>query len=141
MPLFDGADLLGFLDQADYVTLNDYEAELMQERTGQKLETLAKKVQALIVTLGAKGSRVYTNGRALDIPAARPRAVKDPTGCGDAYRAGLLYGLLNGLDWETTGRIASLMGAIKIEHPGTQNHRFTQAGFEARFKESFGRAL
>jgi adenosine kinase len=141
MPLFNGSDLLGFLEQADYVTLNDYEAELMQERTGQKLEALAKKVQALIVTLGAKGSRVYTDGRIIDIPAAKPRAVKDPTGCGDAYRAGLLYGLLNNLNWETTGRIASLMGAIKIEHPGTQNHRFTRAEFEVRFKESFSRAL
>jgi adenosine kinase len=141
MPLFNGADLLGFLDQATYVTLNDYEAELMQERTGQKLESLAKTVESLIVTLGAKGSRIYTNGNIIDIPTARPRAVKDPTGCGDAYRAGLLYGLLNKLDWETTGRIASLLGAIKIEHPGTQNHRFTRAEFEARFKESFGRAL
>jgi adenosine kinase len=141
MPLFNGADLLGFLDQATYVTLNDYEAELMQERTGQKLESLAKTVESLIVTLGAKGSRIYTNGNIIDIPTARPRAVKDPTGCGDAYRAGLLYGLLNKLDWETTGRIASLLGAIKIEHPGTQNHRFTRTEFEARFKESFDRAL
>jgi adenosine kinase len=141
MPLFNGADLLGFLEQADYVTLNDYEAELMQERTGQTLDVLAKKVRALIVTLGAQGSRVYSDGKIIDIPAARPRAVKDPTGCGDAYRAGLLHGLLSNLGWETTGRIASLMGAIKIEHPGTQNHRFTRAEFEARYKESFGRAL
>jgi adenosine kinase len=141
MPLFNGADLLGFLDQASYVTLNDYEAELMQERTGQKLEALAKKVDALIVTLGAQGSRVYTDGKTINIPAAKPRAVNDPTGCGDAYRAGLLYGLLNNLGWETTGRIASLMGTIKIEQYGTQNHRFTRAELEARYKESFGHAL
>lgn len=139
--LFNGEELTRFIEQATWVTVNDYEAQLLQERTGRKLEELAKKVKALIVTLGAQGSRIYTNGRTIDIPAARPEAVNDPTGCGDAYRAGLLYGLLNDLDWETTGRIASLMGAIKIESHGTQNHRFTKAEFEARYREAFGRSL
>ncbi len=139
--LFTGEELARFVDQAAWVTVNDYEAQLLQERTGKTLETLAKRVKALIVTLGAQGSRVYTGGRAVEIPAAAPRAVKDPTGCGDAYRAGLLHGLLHGLDWETTGRIASLLGAIKIEHHGTQNHRFARAEFDARFREAFGRAL
>ncbi|OGI39633.1 MAG: sugar kinase [Candidatus Muproteobacteria bacterium RBG_16_64_10] len=139
--LFTGEELARFVDQAAWVTVNDYEAQLLQERTGKTLETLAKRVKALIVTLGAQGSRVYTDGRVVEIPAAAPRAVKDPTGCGDAYRAGLLHGLLHGLDWETTGRVASLLGAIKIEHHGTQNHRFASAEFDARFREAFGRAL
>ncbi|KJV07747.1 carbohydrate kinase family protein [Methylocucumis oryzae] len=138
MPMFSGAELLTFVDQATWLTLNDYESELMQERTGLTLEQLAERVQALIVTLGSKGSKIYTEGRCIDIPAALPKAVNDPTGCGDAYRAGLLYGLMNEYDWETTGRIASLMGAIKIEHHGTQNHRFDLTGFKQRYHENFG---
>lgn len=141
MPLFNGPDLLRFFEQATWATLNDYEAQLLQERTQLSLEQLAAQVKALIVTRGAEGSHIYTNGQRLEIPAARAAKVADPTGCGDAYRAGLLYGIRQGLDWETTGRIASLIGAIKIEHPGTQNHRFTRAEFDARFKQSFGYSL
>lgn len=139
--LFDGAELLSFVRQAAWVTLNDYEAQLLRERTGKSIEELARGVRAIIVTLGGKGSHIYTEGRVVEIPAANTRTIKDPTGCGDAYRAGLLHGLAQGLDWKTTGRIAALMGAIKIEHPGTQNHRFTQDEFKARFRESFGYAL
>lgn len=138
MPMFNGEELLKFIDQATWLTLNDYESELMQERTGLSFEELAEKVEALIITLGGKGSKIYTKGQCLDIPAAKPSAVLDPTGCGDAYRAGLLYGLLNEYDWETTGRIASLVGAIKIEHNGTQNHNFTMASFQQRYAENFG---
>ena len=138
MPMFDGAELLAFVDQANYVTLNDYESELMQERTGLSLEQIAERVDALIITLGAHGSKIYTDGKCISIPAAKPHAVLDPTGCGDAYRAGLLYGLMNEFDWEITGRIASLMGAIKIEHNGTQNHAITMADFKQRFHENFG---
>jgi adenosine kinase len=138
MPMFDGSDLLRFIEQAAWVTLNDYEAELLVTRTGNSLDVLAKKVRALIVTQGAKGSTIYSNAQQIQIPAAKPHSVKDPTGCGDAYRAGLLHGLMCGWDWNTTGRIASLMGAIKIEHHGPQNHRFTTAEFAARFKREFG---
>ncbi|PKM11799.1 MAG: carbohydrate kinase family protein [Gammaproteobacteria bacterium HGW-Gammaproteobacteria-3] len=138
MPMFSGEELLKFLDLATWVTLNDYESELMQERTGLNLEELADHVEALIITLGANGSKIYTQGECIDIPAAKPSALLDPTGCGDAYRAGLLYGLSNELDWSVTGRIASLMGAIKIEHHGTQNHGFTLTAFKQRYKDSFG---
>jgi adenosine kinase len=110
----------------------------LQERTGRELEDLADEVDALIVTLGAKGSRIYHDNERIDIPPAKVKSVNDPTGCGDAYRAGLLYGLEKGLDWETTGRIAALMGAIKIEHHGTQNHHFTRDEFNARYQENFG---
>ena len=138
MPMFNGDELLKFLDQATWVTLNDYESELMQERTGLTLEEMAKKVEALIITLGGKGSKIYTQDRCIHIPAAQPKEVLDPTGCGDAYRAGLLYGLLNELSWEATGRVASLMGAIKIEHNGTQNHFFEMDDFQKRYVENFG---
>ncbi len=141
MPMFDGDDLLRFIDQATYVTVNDYEMQLLQERTGLGPDEVAQRVEALIVTLGGEGSRIYTGGRCIEIPAARPERLADPTGCGDAYRAGLLHGLTEGMDWETTGRVASLMGAIKIEHHGTQNHRFDRDAFAARFEQAFGRAL
>lgn len=138
MPMFDGNDLFTFVEQATWVTLNDYEAQLMQERTGKTLKELAPHVEALIITLGGKGSRIYTRDKEIEIPAATPQMLNDPTGCGDAYRAGLLYGLMQDMDWETTGRIAALMGSIKIEHHGTQNHRFERDKFDQRFKESFG---
>ncbi len=138
MPMFNGEELKAFIDQASWLTLNDYESELMQERTGLTLEQMAERVKAVIITLGGKGSKIYTGGNCYEIPAAKPKAILDPTGCGDAYRAGLLYGLLNELNWEATGRIASLMGAIKIEHNGTQNHVFTMAEFQQRYFENFG---
>jgi adenosine kinase len=140
LPMFDGADLLGFIDQAAYVTVNDYEAQLLRERTGHPLEVLAKRVRALIVTRGAEGSIVHVGGRQFEIPSVKPEAVVDPTGCGDAYRAGLLYGIARGMDWEVTGRLASLIGAIKIASRGGQNHRFDRAEIEERYKEAFGAA-
>lgn len=141
LPMFDGAELLRFLEQATWAAFNDYEFQLLQQRTGKSKDELARKVEALIVTHGAKGSSIYTAGQCIDIPIAKPAALSDPTGCGDAYRAGLLYGLMNNMDWNTTGRVAALMGAIKIEHHGTQNHHFEKDEFNTRFKESFGYTL
>jgi adenosine kinase len=141
MPMFNGEELLKFIDQATWVTLNDYESELMQERTGLSLEQMAERVDALIITLGGQGSQIYTRGQCITIPAAKPKAILDPTGCGDAYRAGLLYGLMNELDWEVTGRVASLLGAIKIENNGTQNHAFDMDSFKQRYRENFGSSL
>ena len=141
LPLFNGEDLLQFIEQATYVCVNDYEAELLQERTGLSPHEIAERVEALIITRGSKGSEVYLSNHRLDIPCAKAAELADPTGCGDAYRAGLLYGLMHGLDWEVTCRIAALMGAIKIEKNGTQNHTFTRAQFEARYQDSFDEAL
>ncbi|HET6725050.1 MAG TPA: carbohydrate kinase family protein [Gammaproteobacteria bacterium] len=141
MPMFDGKDLLAFVNQAEWLTLNSYEAELMQSKTGLTLDKLADQVAALIVTHGGEGSVIYTGGKEIKIDVVKPEAVRDPTGCGDAYRAGLIYGLLNDMDWETTGRIAALLGAIKVAQAGTQNHRFTREQFEARFAEVFKYSL
>lgn len=141
LPRFDRAELLGFVERSRWIAVNDYEAQLLRDRTGEDMATLAKQVDALIITRGAQGSLIMTGGREIAIPAARPDAVVDPTGCGDAYRAGLIYGLMQGLDWETTGRIASLLGALKIAHAGTQNHRFKAGEFAARFRAAFGRAI
>lgn len=141
LPLFGGEELMDFIAKATYVCVNDYESQLICDRTGLSPHEIAERVEALIVTRGGKGSEIYLPNHRIDIPAAQAREVIDPTGCGDAYRAGLLYGLMNGLDWEVTGRIAALMGAIKIEHHGTQNHRFTRDEFAERYRESFGHAL
>jgi adenosine kinase len=141
LPMFSGEELLDFVGKADYLTVNDYEAQMLQEKTGQSLEALARHVKALIVTLGAQGSLIYSGGRQLEIPCAKPDAVVDPTGCGDAYRAGLLYGIGNGLDWELTGRLASLLGGMKIAQRGGQNHQFTRDEITARFKQNFGTSI
>ena len=138
LPLFSGEELRQFVEHATWVTVNDYEWQLLKSRTGWGRDDVSSRVDALIVTRGGEGSTIRAGGERFDIPAVRPRQVNDPTGCGDAYRAGLLYGLLRGFDWLTTGRAASLMGAIKIECHGTQNHRFTPKQFKRRFQDSFG---
>ncbi len=141
LPMFGGGELRTFVEQATWVAVNDYEWQLMQQKTGWSARELAERVEALIVTRGAEGSVIHVKDREYRIPCAPVKSVVDPTGCGDAYRAGLIHGLLRGLDWETTGRIASLMGAIKIEARGTQNHRFTANEFAERYRQSFGTAL
>lgn len=138
LPMFGGEELRQFVEQAAWVTVNDYEWQLLKERTGWDVDDLKRRVKGLIVTRGAKGSMIYTPEMDFDIPAARPAIVSDPTGCGDAYRAGLLFGFMAGYDWPTVGRVASLMGAIKIECHGTQNHRFTREEFQEKFEASFG---
>ena len=141
MPLFEGEDFRRFISIADWLALNDYEWALLQERTGWTAADCTRHVKALIITRGGEGSVIHANGKVHHIPCAKADEVLDPTGCGDAYRAGLIHGILNGLDWETTGRIASLMGAIKIGVRGTQNHTFTKAEFAARFAREFGTQL
>jgi adenosine kinase len=138
MPMFDGADLRNFIQLATWVAVNDYEAELLTERTGMSFEQIAKEVQALVVTRGENGAHIYTDGRVLEIPCVPVSQVVDPTGCGDAFRAGMLYGLTHDMDWETTGRLASLMGSIKIAHQGGQNHVLSAAEIGERFKDAFG---
>lgn len=141
MPMYNGEDLMHFIHQSEYVAVNDYEARLMEEKTGRSIESLAREVSAFVVTRGAEGSHIHTGGRCLEIPAARPAEVVDPTGCGDAYRAGLLYGISHGMPWEQTGRLASLLGAIKIAHRGGQNHEFTRESIASAYKREFGHAL
>ncbi|HVS26249.1 MAG TPA: carbohydrate kinase family protein [Burkholderiales bacterium] len=138
LPMFDGGELLNFINQADFVTANDYEAQLLQEKTGKKIEELAKLVKALVVTLGACGSLIYAGGKRIEIPCVKAEAVVDPTGCGDAYRAGLLYGIAQGMDWGTIGRLASLMGAIKIARRGGQNHSANRAEIGVLYRRHFG---
>jgi adenosine kinase len=141
LPMFNGDDLRGLIAQATWLTVNDYEWQLVQQRTGWSPADVLKHVKALVVTRGAEGSTIHTPQGEIVIPAAKPEAVVDPTGCGDAYRAGLIHGLLRGLDWPVTGRIASLLGALKIATRGTQNHRITPAEFATRYRAAFGADL
>ncbi|HPF74156.1 MAG: carbohydrate kinase family protein [Rhodanobacteraceae bacterium] len=141
MPLFNGEEFRAFIEQADYVTVNDYESNLLQERTGWSAKDIAERVKAYIITRGPKGSLIHTSKGSIEVPAANAVRVVDPTGCGDAYRAGLIYGLMNDMDLATTGRIASLMGALKIEHHGTQNQRFDHDEFVEQFRQQFSYAL
>jgi len=141
LPMFGAAELKRFIQLADVVAVNDYEGKMLMQRTGLDETQIAAQVRALVVTRAAEGSVIMAGGERLEIPAAAPAAVVDPTGCGDAYRAGLLHGLMHGADWATTGRIASLMGAIKVESAGTQNHSFDRESFYTRYEASFGRQL
>ena len=136
--MFGGEELRRFVEQASWVTVNDYEWEMLKDRTGWDIVDVKNRVRALIVTRGAEGSVVHTESEDFEIPSAEPKKVSDPTGCGDAYRAGLLYGLMRDWEWPKIGRVASLMGAIKIECHGTQNHRFTMEEFGKRYEASFG---
>jgi adenosine kinase len=136
--MFNGEELIRFIDQAAYLACNDYEFEMVMDRTGLSLHDIASRLDALVVTRGEAGSDIYAGGEHHKIPAVTASSVVDPTGCGDAYRAGLLYGIANDLDWPTTGRLASLLGSIKIAHQGGQNHSFTASAIADRFEAAFG---
>ncbi len=138
LPMFDGPELLQLIELASYLAVNAYEAELLMERTGLDLPHIAQRVEALVVTHGELGARIFTGGQTIAIPCVPATAVVDPTGCGDAFRAGLLYGLTHDMDWTTTGRLASLMGSIKIAQQGGQNHTPSRAEIEQRFQHAFG---
>jgi adenosine kinase len=141
MPMFSGEELITFIEQATYVAVNDYESQMLQDKTGLDLNAIASKVEALIITKGGEGSEIHTNGELIQILPAKATATQDPTGCGDAYRAGLLYGIMNDLSWKSTGQLAGLLGAIKIAHLGTQNHTFSLTDIEQLYQDNYGEAL
>ena len=141
LPLFSKEELMTFLEQATWCVMNDYESQLMMNTTGESINTLAQHVDALVVTRGGEGSVVYTGDDEIEIPTVNVDNAVDPTGCGDAYRAGLLLGLENGWDWETSGRVGSLIGAIKVQQEGTQNHQFSMGEFAQQYETHFERAL
>lgn len=141
MPMFSAEELLNFVEQATYVTMNDYETKLLQDKTGKTLAEIAARVKALVITLGGEGSVIYAEGKEIRIPAVLAVEVLDPTGCGDAYRAGLLHGIQQGWNWDTTGRLASLLGAIKIAHRGGQNHKPTRDELAGLFRKHFGYSI
>lgn len=137
LPMFSGDELLDFIEKADYLAVNDYEAQLLLEKTHLTPEALAAKVTALIITQGGSGSTIYAEGQRIDVPCVAADTLVDPTGCGDAYRAGLLYGISKGWSWLQSGKLASVMGAIKIASRGGQNHQPSQQEIEARYEKAF----
>jgi adenosine kinase len=141
LPMFGETELRAFIERASWVAVNDYEASLLAERSGWSLDKIAHQVRALIVTRGGEGSWIFADGQRREFPAAKAARIADPTGCGDAYRAGLLFGLARGCDWHTTGRVAALLAAIKIEQHGTQQHRCSADEFRDRFQSEFGYSL
>jgi adenosine kinase len=136
LPMFNGEELLHFIEMASYLAVNDYESQVIQDKTGLNLDQLAAKVKALIVTLGGQGSHIYAEGQRFEVPCVKADKIVDPTGCGDAYRAGLLYGMAQGWDWPTCGRLASTMGSIKIASRGGQNHAPSRAEIEAIYTQA-----
>lgn len=141
LPLFSSDELKEFIRMATWVAVNDYEAQMLEHKTGLTIPAIADQSAALIVTSGAKGSTIFSKHQRIEVPTVKAEAVLDPTGCGDAYRAGLLYGLMHDKGWAVSGNIASLMGSIKIASRGTQNHSFTQAEFAERYASAFGSKL
>jgi len=141
LPMFSGEDLLAMLAGARALTVNDYEARMVEQKTGLTVAELARRVEAVVVTRGAEGSEIHTGGRQVSVPAVKPDALVDPTGCGDAFRAGLLHGLAQGWDWTRSARLASLMGSIKIAFRGGQNHNPSKGEIERRYLEAFGEKL
>ncbi|MDX1374383.1 MAG: carbohydrate kinase family protein [Burkholderiales bacterium] len=137
LPMFSAEELRAFVRQADFVAVNDYEGKMLEDKTGETLQSLADQVKALVVTLGARGSLVLSGGERHEIPCVAADAVVDPTGCGDAYRAGLLHGIAAGWDLPSCARLGAVMGAIKIAHRGGQNHRPSREAIEARFRAAF----
>jgi adenosine kinase len=138
MTLFSGDELVDMIDAATVVAVNDYEARLLSERTGLAVEEIARRVEALVVTLGAEGSRIHVGGATIHVPPVRAQALVDPTGCGDAHRAGLLYGMAQGWDWQRTGRLGSLLGSIKIAARGGQNHALDRDLVARLYAKEFG---
>jgi adenosine kinase len=123
MPLFSGADIEEMLGLADILTANDYEATIVEQRTGRGMQDIARGLRAVVVTRGAEGATLYADGEQVDIAPVRAEQVVDPTGCGDAHRAGLLYGLTQQWKLADACRLANVMGAFKIASQGPQNHR------------------
>jgi len=141
LPMFSGPELLELIAGAAGLTVNDYEARIVEQKTGKTLEEIAELVDCLVVTRGAEGSSLWSDGTRVDVPAVMPDRVVDPTGCGDAYRAGLLYGLARGWTWVKSARLASVMGAVKIGNRGGQNHRPAREAIARRLHENFRETL
>ncbi len=141
LPMFNRDELEDFIKKASYLAVNEYEAKMLVEKLDTSLENVAENVDALIVTLGSKGSHIYFDSQRLTIPVVTANHPVDPTGCGDAYRAGLIFGINNGYDWQKTGFLASILGAIKVSSKGPQNHKFSLTDISVLLEKEFGKSL
>lgn len=138
LPLFTRDELIELVERANWLIVNEYESHMLQKNTALSLDALADSVDAFIITKGDKGSVIHTGGEAMAIEPVSASAELDPTGCGDAYRSGILLGLINKLPWQQIGQMGAVMGAIKVEHSGTQNHRPSMGDIRARYELAYG---
>ncbi|MES2184620.1 MAG: carbohydrate kinase family protein [Pseudomonadota bacterium] len=123
LPMFDGADLARFIEQASWVTVNDYEGRMLSERTGWSFADISRRVKGLVVTLAAEGCEVWVDGEKTHVPAVAPAAVVDPTGCGDAWRGAMLHGLEQGWSLAKCAELGNKVGALKVAQRGPQNYK------------------
>ena len=135
-----GEELLAGTRGARMLIVNEYEFGMLKNKTGLSDDELLAQPEITIITLGEEGSRIYVEDQVLQIPIVPPTRLVEPTGVGDAYRGGVIKGLLGGYAWETTGRIAALAATYVLEHHGTQNHRYTLDEFAERYRQIFGDA-
>jgi len=124
LPMFNKDEIEKIIELSDWIILNEYEANLISEITGKQLTHIARNLKAAIVTKGNKGSEIFVGDEPIFIEPIKAKKDLDPTGCGDAYRAGLIYGICNQMSWQQSGKIGSMMGSIKVANHGTQNHTF-----------------
>ena len=141
MPSLNEQQLKRFLEQADWMIVNDYEWRIFVEKTNMTIEQVLVYLKALIITKGSRGSEIYTSDEVYEITAVPVKEAVDPTGCGDAYRSGIVYGLINQLGWQTTGQIGALMGAINVANSGAQNHKFTMEEFRGFYQQHYSEEL
>jgi len=141
MPLFSGDDLSEMLSMAHILTANDYEASVVEQRTGRSISDIAQSMHAVVVTRGSEGATLYSGGTETHIEPIKVEHVVDPTGCGDAHRAGLLYGLVQNWSLEDACRLANVMGGFKIASRGPQNHRPSRGDISAALRQRYGVSL
>ncbi len=142
LPMFSGPELLEMIGRAAALTVNDYEARVVEQKTGKRLDDIARLTEAVVVTKGAEGCTILSAGSGEQhVPAVPAEALVDPTGCGDAFRAGLLYGMARDWNWQRSARLAAVMGSIKIAHRGGQNHRPGHEAIAQRLAHAFGEKL
>lgn len=141
LPSFEIEKLSQCIVGAWMLIVNDYEISYIEEKLQKKREEFLKNISVLVITLGEKGAEIMTREKKFSIPPARPMSVSDPTGAGDAFRAGLIKGILSGLDWDACGRLGSVVSVYTVEKYGTQTHTFTLEGIKKRYKENFGKEI
>ena len=134
-------ELKCFIEQATWVIMNHHEWELFYKITDLTSKEIIEQVDALIITKGSQGSKIFTKAETIEINALEIETIKDPAGCGDAYRAGIIFCILNGLGWKTSGQMATLMGKINLAHAGAQNHHFSMEEFCSLYESHFNESL
>ena len=141
MPLFDKDDLERMLSMAQALTVNDYEASVIEQRLGRSIAELSHLLEAVLVTQGAQGAHLYQDGELTQIAPIQPTSVQDPTGCGDAHRGGLLYGLTQGWSWHDSACLANVMGSLKIAVQGPQNYAHSREEISMLLEQAYGLSL